>query len=252
MSNHTCLVINLARSPERMTLMDDQLSNLAIAFERVEAVDGQALTDAAIDQVYLSQHPDVYYKKLTQGEIACYLSHRKAWQHIIDNKLDFAIIVEDDVEFDSQFPNVIDAVNSLPSDWDYIKLAEHKRTRRVVYSETQSGYERVTYNKLPARTCAQAVSYQGASKLLSNSETFCRPVDVDLQYWWEKQLNVFGLTPYAATPRVDQVSDIDAQSARTAAERSQWQKLRNMWHFFWQNRYHTQHKVAALNAAKKR
>ncbi|MDM7859283.1 glycosyltransferase family 25 protein [Alteromonas sp. ASW11-36] len=252
MSNHTCLVINLARSPERMALMNQQLEALAIPFERIDAVDGQQLSEVQVGEVYDGEHLDAYYKKLTRGEIACYLSHRKAWQYIVENQLDFAVIVEDDVELKANFPEVIQAVSQFPADWDYVKLAEHKRKRRVVYAEKMPRYERVIYNKLPARTCAQAVSLQGAKKLLANTQCFHRPIDVDLQYWWEKQLDVFGLVPYAAVPRSDQVSVIDAQSSRNRAQRSQWQKLRNMWHFFWQNRYHTKHKIAALIAANKR
>ncbi|WP_100644104.1 glycosyltransferase family 25 protein [Alteromonas facilis] len=242
-----CFVINLARSTERLDVIQQQFSALNLSFERVNAVDGKDLTSQQLNAVYAPQHPDAYYKTLNMGEIACYLSHRAIWQRIVDEHIPFAIILEDDVHLHSSLPQSISAIEQMPEDWDYIKLAQHVRKRPTVHQHRFGDYTRVTYAKVPARTCAQAVSYAGAKKLLEHSLPIIRPIDIDLQYWWEKDLRIFGLMPYPAEPNVQQSSDIEVIAQRKKAVKSLTRKLSNMWQFYWLNRLHTKRRLASLN-----
>ena len=56
----------------------------------------------------------------TDSTIGCGLSHIKAWKMIIENNLDFAVIVEDDVTFSTYLKNSLDV--DLPEKWDIIYL----------------------------------------------------------------------------------------------------------------------------------
>ena len=74
------LVINLARSCERMDFQTAQLAGLGIEFERVEAIDAVALdTDTYQTKAYDWERP------LRDTEVACCLSHTKAWQIVVDS-----------------------------------------------------------------------------------------------------------------------------------------------------------------------
>ena len=44
-----------------------------------------------------------YPFKMRKAEIATFLSHRKCWQKIIDDELDGALIIEDDVSLSTSF-----------------------------------------------------------------------------------------------------------------------------------------------------
>ena len=237
-------MINLARSKERYQRVSAQLDQAHVAHQRIDAIDGERLSDREYSALYHADHPNAYYKTLSKGEVACYLSHRQAWQAIIDNDLDFAIILEDDVALQNNFNQCIQTIAQMPADWDYLKLAEFPVKRRPIHSHVMGDFERIIYNKVPARTCAQAVSRIGALKLLQHSESLFRPIDIDLQFWWEKDIDVFGLLPYSVQPIVDIQSDIDHVNTRQTAQKHMWQKLTNMWHFFWQNREQTRRKVA--------
>ena len=83
--------------------MSSQLEKQYVPHYWIEAVDGKYLSDREFTQLYSADHPNAYYKTLSKAEVACYLSHRRACQAIIDNKLDFAIIIEDDVELLDNF-----------------------------------------------------------------------------------------------------------------------------------------------------
>ena len=87
-------VINLARSTQRLANTQTQLARVSLPFERIDAVDGAQLSTL---QKYLHYSPQLnkqqYHYPLSNGQIGCYLSHRKAWQKIVDEKLKYAIVL---------------------------------------------------------------------------------------------------------------------------------------------------------------
>ncbi|WP_348625593.1 glycosyltransferase family 25 protein [Mesorhizobium sp. L2C084A000] len=73
------LVINLDRSPDRLARVTAEFARIGVPFERVQAIDAR-------DRPDLDQLPqNVGYRNrlpLTDGEIACLLSHRACWAAI--------------------------------------------------------------------------------------------------------------------------------------------------------------------------
>jgi hypothetical protein len=85
----TAWIINLAKRPDRLSTTQDRLKNLGITTQRWNA------TDAA-DQGFIDFYNELPFPKRSIGEVACYLSHKKLWQHIYDQNVPYAIIFEDD------------------------------------------------------------------------------------------------------------------------------------------------------------
>lgn len=244
-----CFVINLARSTDRLDDVKRQFSGQSVAFERIDAIDGAAMGAQALAAWYDPQQHMHYHKKLNPAEIACYLSHRKAWEIIIERELPFAVILEDDITITGDLQAVMADIATWPADWDYIKLAEHSRRRKVVLTEKIGAAERVTYQKIPARTCAQVVSLAGAKKLLAASKTICRPIDIDLQYWWEKDLRIFGYQPYPVLPNMDWESEIDKLAQRANSEHRIWLKARQKIAFIFNNNRYVAKRLRQLQSA---
>ncbi|WP_034475017.1 glycosyltransferase family 25 protein [Aestuariibacter salexigens] len=238
-------VINLARSVHRFAECQKQLQSHAI--RRIEAVDGELLSESELQKHYDSEaNAGRFYRDLSRGEVGCYLSHRKAWQTIVDEQLPYAVILEDDIELQGNIEQVGNVIGQLDVAWDYIKLAEYPEKRRAIWHWPPSEKRVLIYNKVPARTCAQAVSLAGARKLLDNSERFFRPIDLDLQYWWEKDIEVFGLKPYPFRPSASVRSDIDATQNRRSQPTRRWQKVWQQCVFLAQNRRHNARRLRAL------
>lgn len=203
-------VINLDSSVERLKSSELRLKERGFKFERISAVNGKQLVCDEIEKNYSKKkNKKEYHKELTRGEIGCYLSHRKAWQKIVDDKIEYAIILEDDFTIVGDINKTISTLNRIDFEWDYIKLATYKkRTRNIAFSQPINNMNLVLFNKAMAGTCAQVVSYSGAKKLLLNSAQFGRPIDIDLQYWWEKNIELFALLPYPFAPDLTLESDI--------------------------------------------
>ena len=79
------LLINLARRPDRLAFVRNQLDALEIAFERIDAIDGKA--------VNVGPGTDL----ISPVERACALSHRAAWTRFLETDESHCLILEDDV-----------------------------------------------------------------------------------------------------------------------------------------------------------
>lgn len=228
-------VINLAESKERW--LDSQKQLAGFEFERVQAVDG-----AKLDMSELYKHFDQrlnrqqYHKILTPGEIGCYLSHRKVWQRIVDENLDFGIVLEDDFINRTDIKVLINDIAQINCPWHCIKLAEYPIKRKAVFSQKIGNANLVTYNKVPARTCAQVISLTGAKHLLAMSEKFGRPVDIDIQHWWEGGLQVFGLQPYPFEINQSMDSDIENKGERKKSKVRYFFKMYKQVVFYFKNK----------------
>lgn len=94
-------VINLARSSDRLEFMEKQFLNLSLRFERVEAVDANFINSEEL----CHYHQAKYRKKLSDSQIACFLSHRRSWQLIANGEEEWAAVFEDDVYISLDYPN---------------------------------------------------------------------------------------------------------------------------------------------------
>lgn len=190
------LVINLDDETERFRSISSQLEDLGIACRRIAAVDGSRLSNAECDAAYNpALNARTYYKKLSPGEIGAYLSHIEAWSTIVDQGLEHAVVLEDDAVVDASFAELGGLLSRL-RDWDYLKLTGPRGDKRIRDAVPLGERHRlVYYDKVPTGAYAQVVSRKGALRLLASSRPFGRPVDVDLQHPWEKDIHVLGIEP---------------------------------------------------------
>lgn len=100
-------VINLERSPERLRFMKEQFVQLAMAFEIQKAIDGSTYDfKDEFDEALSRKHNGG--RLMTQGEIGCALSHKKTLERVLAEDLDYALIMEDDVELSPQFKKILE------------------------------------------------------------------------------------------------------------------------------------------------
>ncbi len=223
--NFKIFLINLDRSVTRLNHCQILLEGAGIEFSRISAVDGSLLSNEKADELYNYKATKSYYKQLNNGELGCFLSHRLAWQKIIDQQLDFAVVLEDDLHDISLLPEAINSITSIKGEWDYIKLANHHRHRDFYAQKQLNNFILGVFNKLPASTIAQVVSLKGAEKLLKHSQKIYRPVDIDLQHCAEKSLLAFGLEPAPVKVQTNQTSEIDVQGNRQKANRNRFKQI---------------------------
>ena len=209
-------VINLDKSPERMATIANRLDELDIPFERISGVYGAELSQEEIAKYYCAKlNKKNYRRPLGLGEIGCYISHIKAWQTIVDRQLHCALILEDDIVIEDGLAELASKLGKSLDTFDIVKFFNKKTNPKIVESvDFTSKYKLCRFKKIPIGNYAQLISLSGAKKLLKAYEKFGRPVDEDIQHWWESDTNVLGVLPSVVRPNYGAKSDIDSQGKR--------------------------------------
>ena len=91
-------LINLERAPERLAAADATLRAAGVAYERVEGVDGRALTGRALRAAANRLRFRLIYGAWPgPGAIGCALSHQAVYRRMIAADAPLALVFEDDI-----------------------------------------------------------------------------------------------------------------------------------------------------------
>lgn len=103
--------------------MEQQLQTLGIAYEFIEATDAKELSDNDIAGLYDVKKSLTYLPEpLRKSEIACAHSHTKAYKKILEEKLPYALVLEDDVIIDDRILPVLDENFLKKESFDWLQL----------------------------------------------------------------------------------------------------------------------------------
>lgn len=189
-------IIHLERATERRGQVAALISQLPVPAEIMTAVDAKTLSDAETDRTYKPRlHKPYYPFRLSRNEIACFLSHRKAWQAIVDHKLEAGLILEDDVALTADFPAAFAAATAVVEQAGLVRLPfrADRETGEVVLARETVKVIRPVPLGLGAQ--AQLIDRKTAQGLLDITTSFDRPVDTFIQMNW-----ITGLRPLSAVP----------------------------------------------------
>lgn len=197
-------IIHLDRAASRQRQVDALCHYLPVPAQVISAVDSRQLEDNEIEAAYRRKlHKPTYPFRLTTSEIACFLSHRKAWQAIVDQKLDAGFVVEDDVALTQDFEAAFSLARKKLNRKSFFRFPFHRREKGPVVA--QDGYTRLIRPRpVGLGQVAQLIGHDAAKKLLKVTRHFDRPVDTMMQLFW-----VTGVRPFAVIPGgVMEISDV--------------------------------------------
>lgn len=127
--NHI-LVINLPKSTERKRFVEKKFqvwNHFKLIF--LNAIDGN---EKGIEffKNRRSIFSNVLQRNLYPGELGCLYSHMKAWEFIIRNQLENALILEDDIDFKATEQEFIHILKTIPTNFDLIYLGFRGFTKK--------------------------------------------------------------------------------------------------------------------------
>ncbi len=233
-------LINLDRSTDRLARCAPLLDRLGVEWQRVPGVEGRQLSPERL--AALNPHPaphDEWFRRLTPGEIGCFLSHLRCWQLIEAQDLDCAVILEDD--FDVHEACTLARLEALArsatgaAPWDVLKLTRLRKGARTITS-LGDGLSLCEGGKGPEDGCGYMVSRRGAAKLTPRREHLLRPVDFELKHVWERDLTVYSASPDMFWQVGSDIAASQIGDGRAAyRDLPAWQKVRVYWR---KHRYH--------------
>ncbi len=171
LKNIYLITIREEKKKKMLEQLGPMLSSLVTIVHGVNGrdLDRQRLIDAG---VYRSWFP------MTRGEIGCFLSHRHVWLDILDKKIPYALILEDDTSLDSKSVPVIqrqiEELTALDPSWNLLFLGRNEDLAQNLY--------RVSENLVvPGRSWglfAYVVSAKAARILANKSRTITVAADI--------------------------------------------------------------------------
>jgi len=164
-------VINLDRSIHKFNRVKNRLKKTLgedVEIERIQAVDREELTEAWLNEKGVTPSP--LWKEpwgnrtFTKGDIACALSHMKAWEKILLDGTKVALLLEDDVEFKDDFVEGCQNIENEVKAFDYIYLARNVVNENPIFVDLPFSEHlvRPSYNYW---CLASLISSSGAKKL---------------------------------------------------------------------------------------
>lgn len=191
-----CLIVHLERAQERSGNIADIKAKVPFPCEVVPAVDGRALTSHDAEHYARFLLSPLYPFRLSTAEIACFLSHRKCWQHIVQNDLDAALIVEDDISIE---PKAFQAALKLAMEnlhrLDLVRLPVTLRENPAQIIASENGIRLFVPKLVGVGATSQIVSRNAAKSLLDLTSSFDRPVDTFLQLRNRHHLRIASVWP---------------------------------------------------------
>jgi glycosyl transferase, family 25 len=180
----------------------------------VEAVRGVSLEMTTVASFYSDKplfHPR-YPFPLSMTEIGCFLSHRAAWQKLIDMDVEHAVILEDDVKITEELSQFVGYAVQKLNPADVVRLWGKKNEMISDLVANIDGVTMFVPRVIGLGMQGLIVSKAAAHILLKSTERFDRPVDTFLQ-----MNRITGIRFLTVWPPV--VEEISAKSGGTTIHR---------------------------------
>jgi GR25 family glycosyltransferase involved in LPS biosynthesis len=123
----------------RQENIKSQLNALDLSFEFFTGIDGRKLSNNELLEYYDSNKANKYSgRDLTRGEIGCALSHKYIYKKMIADNIQRAIVLEDDITIDQEFPLVVSRLEHLAIN-NYIIKMDTAEKQTVPWHRTSLG-----------------------------------------------------------------------------------------------------------------
>ncbi len=189
-------VINLPHETARYNFVKEQFERFGLDVERSDGVNAAILTPEYLATVYSPEkNRKGYVRPLSKGQIACFLAHYNAWKKIIDEDLDYAVILEDDAKISDDFPKALEFMDITFGEWEFLRIQSNAKLKKIFCEDKRGYFSFAQYINTSGDALAQAISKKTAEKLVNNMIPFGIPVDVSQQYFYKIGIRVDSLRP---------------------------------------------------------
>ena len=170
-------LINLARRPDRLAAMALQAGKLGLSLTRRNARDAKDESDGTLTHWFQQGGP---LGEIPRGDQCCSLSHRDAWQALLDSGAPYAAVLEDDVVLTDAARFILGGTDWIPKNVDLIKLEHYGPPGQSVllsdFVSVGQGFRIARMHSRHTGAAAYILSRQAAEWLLAIPQ-FDLPVD---------------------------------------------------------------------------
>lgn len=172
-------LINLDRDQERLAFVLAHFQQQGINPERFAAVDGRQYSELEY-QRFIDQRPRQGKKSWLRGQMGCFLSHYGVWQRIVNSRVRFAAVFEDDIHIAPGLYELLDGDNWIPDSIDIIRLDTSTNRVRLGPEPALQCHSHCFYRLLSTSWCTGGyiIHQRTARQLLDLAPRYHQPSDV--------------------------------------------------------------------------
>lgn len=187
------LVISLTEQSVRRRRMQEQLNAIGVKWEFVDGIKGAAL--GAYPVGYDRKKRLSYYGyDLSWGELGCLMSHRKAWQRVVDLG-QTCMVLEDDVTLLPILEHALTVAKTFEGHWDLFRLHSVQDKLPVQVCEIE-GFRVFENLDDPGSAAAFLIKPVAAARLLEMSESFFMMNDDFVEARFLHHQRILAIRPY--------------------------------------------------------
>ena len=115
---------------EKMIKLFNKLGGIFDNYQFFKAIKGKDIPTDELNNLLapnawytINIHRNDYKQICSLGAVGCYLSHYNIWKEIIENDYKNVIVFEDDITTNLNYEQIMEYINTLPSDYDYANLS---------------------------------------------------------------------------------------------------------------------------------
>ena len=195
------LVINLKRSSERRLAMKNQFQVINVEPEWLTATDQRTLSDEDWAQVDLASRQNEGRRPISNGAIACAISHRRAWKRVAESNSDeLTVVLEDDAKITGLFCPAVQELTRVKQLFDVVFLHRQREDKPfTLLHQLANGYGLGLVRYSDHGTVAYAITPRSARRLLMEFPKIVHQIDHSMHAHWEHNLKVLSLDPPVVT-----------------------------------------------------
>lgn len=206
-------VINLKKDTQKREDFIKNFKPFKLEYEFIDGVYGGGLSEGELKNL-VYDYPNCF---MTKGEIGCALSHLKIYQKTVDEDIPYALILEDDTLFDTEFPKYLKEIeNFLSQKLNFELVCLMYQGDKYLKNLNLETNKRISLYKMRAGTgtYGYVITKAAAKKLLKSNTPIILEADCWIQY-----LKLCGLNLYCLDKDIVKTSDSDGLNSSIGSDR---------------------------------
>lgn len=194
---------------------------IGLPFQFWNGVNGGSLEETSLAEIDDAHTQREWGHGLSKGEIGCALSHIQLYEHIVAERHESAIILEDDAKpIEGFHETLLTMLAKLPARAELVFLYHGKAKSWPIKRQLANGHKLVRYRYPSANSkrciigaCGYWLSQSGAQRLLDMAYPVRMPADYLTGFIQRSRLNAYGVEPNLLV-EAGYPSEIDAVQKR--------------------------------------
>ena len=226
------VVVNVERASDRRRLVGAGLEGLGLDFHIHKAIDWRDLTPEQEASAATAEFRGDGIR-LSKGSLAASLSQRAVLTDLVENGPDVLAMLEDDVTFSPEFPEVLDALEELHPRLGIVFLHRGSTVRRFsAHMEIRTGHKLGWTRWSHFGAQGIVVTRVAAKKFLERNPQVRPGLDRILARYWHNKVETFALRPPVVHHVADQPGEYHSliEEAPVIGSGGPLRKVRRIWY----------------------